>query len=60
MWTREDDMTAGPFRPGAAYRCRGGVDANGKIYAFQIVTASEFGEGQTKDEEPGGLSTNAG
>jgi len=60
MWTREDDMTAGPFRPGAAYRCRGGVDANGRIHAFQMVTASQFGEGQTKDEAPGGLSANSG
>jgi len=60
MWTREDDMTAGPFRPGAAYRCRGGVDAGGKIHTFQIVTASQFGEGQTEDAAPGSLPTNGG
>jgi isoquinoline 1-oxidoreductase subunit beta len=23
VWTREDDMTMGPFRGGAVYRCRG-------------------------------------
>jgi isoquinoline 1-oxidoreductase beta subunit len=22
IWTREDDMTQGPFRPGAVYECK--------------------------------------
>ncbi|MFT3935978.1 MAG: molybdopterin-dependent oxidoreductase [Chitinophagaceae bacterium] len=60
MWTREDDMSAGPFRPGAAYRCRGGVDANGKIHAFQMITASQWGEGQRTDSDPGAVSVNSG
>lgn len=60
MWTREDDMTAGPFRSGAAYRCRGGVGPGGRIHAFQVVTASQWGEGQATEGEPGVLSTNSG
>ncbi len=60
MWTREDDMTMGPFRAGAAYRCRGGIDAQGRIHAFQIVSASQFGAGETTEQEPGELPSNAG
>lgn len=61
MWTREDDMTAGPFRAGALYRCRGGVDAQKKIYAFQIISASQnMGAGQDKDAEPQQLAKNLG
>ena len=26
VWTREDDMTQGPFRPGAVYECKGSID----------------------------------
>ena len=33
VWTREDDMTQGPFRPGAVYECKGGID-NGRISSF--------------------------
>lgn len=41
VWTREDDMTAGPYRPGAFYACKGGLDAAGKILAFQARRASQ-------------------
>lgn len=61
MWTREDDMTAGPFRAGALYRCRGGLDAQKKIHAFQIISASQYmGPGQDKDAEPQQLTENKG
>ncbi|WP_353721271.1 molybdopterin cofactor-binding domain-containing protein [Dyadobacter sp. 676] len=42
VWTREDDMTAGPFRPGAFYRLRSGLTAQGKIHAFQAHTATQW------------------
>ena len=61
MWTREDDMSIGPFRSGALYRCRGGVDAQKKIFAFQIISASQnMGAGQDKDAEPKRVTDNLG
>jgi isoquinoline 1-oxidoreductase beta subunit len=35
IWTREDDMTQGPHRPGMSYRCEG-VISNGNIDAFKV------------------------
>ncbi len=35
VWTREDDMTQGPFRPGAVYECKGGLDKGGSIMSFR-------------------------
>ncbi|HTI10359.1 MAG TPA: xanthine dehydrogenase family protein molybdopterin-binding subunit [Puia sp.] len=58
VWTREDDMSGGPFRAGATYACRGGLDGNGKIFAFQAITASQsFGE--EGGGEPGPASYNS-
>ena len=34
-WTREDEMTQGPHRPGMSYRCEG-VITDGEISAYQI------------------------
>lgn len=42
VWTREDDMTAGPFRPGAFYALKGGLNADGGIHAFQANTATRW------------------
>lgn len=53
LWTREDDMTIGPFRGGALYRCRGAVNTQKKIAALQVILASQYmGAGQLKDTEP--------
>jgi len=61
MWTREDDMTGGPFRTGALYRCRGGVNAQKKIAAFQVISAAQFiGPGEDKDPAPQSVSENTG
>lgn len=59
MWTREDDMTAGPFRPGAYYKLRGGLDAQGHIHAFQAITATQW-IGQQWSPEPMGPPGPAG
>ncbi len=40
VWTREDDMTQGPFRPGAVYECRGGIN-DSRIAALQVKLASQ-------------------
>lgn len=61
MWTREDDMTAGPFRAGAMYRCRGGLDAQKKIHTLQIIsTGQSIGPGQDNDAPPSQLKENDG
>lgn len=61
MWTREDDMTLGPFRSGAMYRCRGGVDAQNKITAFQVIFATQYmGSGTDKEAEPQPVTVNTG
>lgn len=40
VWTREDDMTQGPFRPGGVYECKG-VIKNERINAFQVRMAAQ-------------------
>ncbi len=41
MWTREDDMTQGPFRPGAVYECKGAISDGGRISSFQAKMAAQ-------------------
>lgn len=61
MWTREDDMSMGPFRAGAVYRCRGGVSTDKKIAALQVISASQFiSAGQEKDAVPEAVTVNTG
>lgn len=44
VWTREDDMRTGPFRPGMVYQCKGGMNANGRITAFETkMTGQNMG-----------------
>lgn len=40
VWSREDDATQGPFRPGVSYRCEGAVE-NGNITALKFRTAGQ-------------------
>ncbi|MGC3944641.1 MAG: molybdopterin-dependent oxidoreductase [Chryseolinea sp.] len=61
VWTREDDMTMGPFRGGAVYRCRGGVNEQNTIAAFQVISAGPgMGPGQDHDDRPQPMSENKG
>ncbi|HEY9044784.1 MAG TPA: molybdopterin cofactor-binding domain-containing protein [Ohtaekwangia sp.] len=41
IWTREDDMRTGPYRPGAVYRCRAVLNELGKIQAFDSRRAGQ-------------------
>jgi isoquinoline 1-oxidoreductase beta subunit len=41
VWTREDDMTQGPFRPGAVYECKAGLNNSGAITAFKAKMAAQ-------------------
>jgi len=40
IWTREDDATQGPFRPGISYRCQGVIE-NGKVSAVKFRMAGQ-------------------
>jgi isoquinoline 1-oxidoreductase beta subunit len=40
LWTREDDTTQGPFRPGMVYQCKAVLD-NGKIQAFETKMSGQ-------------------
>lgn len=41
VWTREDDMTQGPFRPGMVYECKGALSADGRITAYETQMAGQ-------------------
>jgi isoquinoline 1-oxidoreductase beta subunit len=41
VWTREDDMTQGPFRPGMIYQCTGVLNDSGRIEAFETKMAGQ-------------------
>ncbi|MEO6547914.1 MAG: molybdopterin cofactor-binding domain-containing protein [Ferruginibacter sp.] len=40
VWTREDDMTQGPFRPGAVYGCKASIEG-GRINSLQVKMATQ-------------------
>jgi isoquinoline 1-oxidoreductase beta subunit len=41
VWSREDDTTQGPFRPGMMYQCKGSINANGNIESFLHRSAGQ-------------------
>jgi isoquinoline 1-oxidoreductase subunit beta len=41
VWTREDDMSQGPFRPGMVYQCRAALNDQGSIAAFESKMAGQ-------------------
>ena len=41
MWTREDDVTGGWYRPLTVHRLRGGLDADGKIVGWENRIANQ-------------------
>ncbi|GAO44417.1 xanthine dehydrogenase family protein molybdopterin-binding subunit [Flavihumibacter petaseus] len=40
VWTREDDMTQGPFRPGGVYGCSASL-SDGRLQALEIKMAAQ-------------------
>lgn len=40
VWTREDDATQGPYRPGISYRCQGAIN-DGEISALKFRMAGQ-------------------
>ncbi|MBI1394126.1 MAG: molybdopterin-dependent oxidoreductase [Alphaproteobacteria bacterium] len=41
MWTREDDIRGGFYRPLSGHRLRGGLDADGRIVAWEHVVVGQ-------------------
>lgn len=41
IWAREDDMTQGPFRPGATYGMKAGIGKGGNINSIQAKMAAQ-------------------
>ncbi len=41
VWTREDDMTQGPFRPGMVYECKGALSDGGQVIAYETKMAGQ-------------------
>jgi isoquinoline 1-oxidoreductase beta subunit len=41
IWTREDDTTQGPFRPGMVYKCQGGLTEDGSIRSFDVKMSGQ-------------------
>ncbi len=60
IWTREDDMTQGPFRPGTVSSLRGGLDESGNLVAFQhkivapSISYTMYADPNTQDKEDRG------
>lgn len=53
MWTREDDITGGYYRPMNLHRLRAGLDAQGRLLAVeQTIVAQSFSPSMTKPGVP--------
>jgi len=60
VWTREDDATQGPFRPGVSYRCMGAI-SDGAINALQFKFAGQnIGHMESTDRSKPNDSVNEG
>ncbi len=59
VWTREDDMSQGPFRPGMVYQCKGSISERGTIQTFETRMAGQNmdqqGPGADKDSYNGNV-----
>ncbi|RZL37030.1 MAG: xanthine dehydrogenase family protein molybdopterin-binding subunit [Rubrivivax sp.] len=53
MWTREDDITGGYYRPMSLHRLRAGLDAHGRLLAVeQTIVAQSFSPSMLKPGVP--------
>lgn len=58
VWTREDDATQGPYRPGISYRCEGVVNGD-EISAYKVKLSGQnvgHWRGGKKDQPNGSAS----
>jgi len=54
VWTREDDLTQGPFRACSLNVCRGGLDRDGKIVALEHKVIAQEIQNQAGDSDKAG------
>jgi isoquinoline 1-oxidoreductase beta subunit len=50
LWTREDDMTGGIYRPAAAYRFKAALDAQGNMTGFHVRGVGMFSGNVVKQD----------
>ncbi len=59
VWTRQDDMTGGSYRPAGMYHYRAGLDANNKLIAWhEKAAAINTGNGTRENNFPAGCVPN--
>ncbi|MGA0558111.1 molybdopterin cofactor-binding domain-containing protein [Larkinella sp. VNQ87] len=59
MWTREDDMTGGIYRPAVRYRFEAALDAQGNLIGYKLRGASiNAGNATREDNFPSGAVEN--
>ena len=56
VWTREDDTTMGPFRPGMVYQCKGGLTKDGGIAAFETKASGQNMDQQNPNADKSGYN----
>lgn len=57
VWTREDDTTQGPFRPGMVYQCKASLQ-NGRIQAFETKMSGQNMDHQWPGADPANYNGN--
>ncbi|MEO5976314.1 MAG: xanthine dehydrogenase family protein molybdopterin-binding subunit [Chryseolinea sp.] len=57
VWTREDDMTQGPFRPGMVYQCKGSLTDNGSISSYETRMAGQNMDHQNRGADHGSYNS---
>ena len=59
IWTREDDMTGGSYRPAVRYRFDAALDANGKLTGYKLRGVGiNVGNATREDNFPSGAVDN--
>lgn len=59
IWTREDDMTGGIYRPAGMYRYRAAIDSNNQLIGWHLQSvAVNVGNGTRQDNFPAGAVPN--
>jgi isoquinoline 1-oxidoreductase beta subunit len=59
VWTREDDTTQGPFRPGMVYQLNGSLTKGGRISALKFKMAGQNMDHQWPGANLGAYNSNA-
>lgn len=60
VWSREDDLTQGPFRACSLNVCKGGLDNNGNLIALEHKVICQEINNQTGDSDTAGNAISGG